>query len=75
MARRATTLNLDGEVLARAQALAEETGEPVEAVVERALVRHMGLIAMRRVQKRFNLDEDEALRVAYEELKAVRAGT
>ncbi|MDQ3640866.1 MAG: hypothetical protein M3450_05190 [Actinomycetota bacterium] len=75
MARRATTLNLDGEVLSRAQALAEETGEPVEAVVERALVRHMGLIAMRRVQKRFDLDEDEALRVAYEELKGARAGT
>lgn len=69
MARRATTLNLDGEVLA----LAEETGESVEAVVERALVRHMGLIAMRRVQKRFDLDEDEALRVAYEELKGARA--
>jgi hypothetical protein len=73
MARRATTLNLDGEVLAWAAALAEETGESVAAVVERALVRHMGLITMRRVQKRFDLDEDEALRVAYEELKGARA--
>lgn len=72
MQRREITLNLDGQVVARVEALSHDSGEPMEAIVERALVRHMGRVTMGRVQKRFGLDDDEALSVAYEELKGAR---
>jgi len=66
-------VNVDEDVLAEAEALARVTGLSLDDVVERALVLHVGARALRRMQDTFDLDEDEAIRVAYEELRAARA--
>ena len=73
MARRPQVVNVDEDVLAEAEALARVTGLSLDDVVERALVLHVGARALRRMQDTFDLDEDEAIRVAYEELRAARA--
>jgi hypothetical protein len=73
MVRRPQTVNVDEEVLAEAQDLARATGLSLDDVVERALVLHVGSRALRHMQDSFDLDEDKALRVAYEELRAARA--
>jgi hypothetical protein len=66
-------VNHDEDVLVEAQELARVTGSCLDDVVERALVLHVGARALRRMQEPFDLDEDEAIRVAYEELRAARA--
>lgn len=68
------TLDLDEDVARRAEAAAVGTGQTLEAVIERALAVHLGLEALERAQAVFDLDPDEADRIAYEELKAHRAG-
>lgn len=73
MARRSQLVNVDEDVLAEAQELARVTGLSLDDVVERALVLHVGARALRRMQDAFDLDEDDAIRVAYEELRAARA--
>ena len=73
MVRRSQLVNVDEDVLAEAQELARVTGLSLDDVVERALVLHVGARALRRMQDAFDLDEDDAIRVAYEELRASRA--
>ncbi len=73
MVRRSQLVNVDEDVLAEAQELARVTGLSLDDVVERALVLHVGARALRRMQDAFDLDEDDAIGVAYEELRASRA--
>ncbi len=75
MARRRTTLYLDDELLQAAAARAARTGMAQRDVIEDALRRYLGLEDLvRRIQSRGDLDEDESLSLAYEELDAFRTG-
>jgi hypothetical protein len=74
MARRKTTLYLDDELLQAAADLAARSGRQESDVIEEALRRYLGLESIvRRIQARGDLDEDESLAVAYNELDALRA--
>lgn len=73
MARRAQLVNVDEDVLAEAQELARVTESSLDDVIERALILHVGARALRRMQDAFDVDEDDAIRVAYQELRAARA--
>ncbi len=66
------TIELPDEVVAGAEAEAKRSGTDVATVVERALVRDLGFRAIERIQERFDLDEEAAMKLAYEELRAVR---
>jgi len=48
------------------------TSPDVNEVVRRALVKDLGWQAVARIQQRFDLDEEAALELAYEELQAFR---
>jgi hypothetical protein len=78
MARRAVTLQIDEELLAAAEAEAERTGATGSDVVEQALRDHFaethGTI-LEQVWARnaaSRLSQEEALELAYSELKAMR---
>jgi predicted transcriptional regulator len=74
MARRKTTLYLDDELLQAAAERAARTGRAQRDVIEEALRRYLGLeTAVRRIQARGDLDEEESLSLAYRELDAYRA--
>jgi len=69
MARRRTTLYLDDDLLQAAAERAARTGR----VIEEALRRFLGLESVvRRIQARGDLDEDESLALAYDELDTLR---
>jgi hypothetical protein len=70
---RKLTIEVSEEVAAGAEAEAERSGTDVATVVERALVKDLGFRAIERIQERFDLDEEAAMKLAYEELDAVRA--
>jgi predicted transcriptional regulator len=74
MARRKTTLYLDDELLRAAAERAARSGRQESDVIEEALRRYLGLESIvRQIQARGDLDEDESLAVAYNELDALRA--
>lgn len=66
------TIEVSDDIAAGAEAEAERRGTDVAAVVERALVRDLGFRAVERIQERFDLDEEAAMKLAYEELRAAR---
>ncbi len=78
MARTATTMVLDDRVLAGVRAQAARSGRAESEVIEEALRRYLadegdGLEEIvRRIQARGDLDEDDSLRLAYSELRAMR---
>lgn len=72
VARRATTLYLDDEVLEAARAIAARTDRDESAVVEDALRRYVGLDVVEAVWRRSDLGEGEALALADEEKHAAR---
>lgn len=71
--RRQTTIELSEEVLQQAVRLAEDLGQPLDDFVELALVEHLGRQAIRETRAAGSLDADSALRLAYGELRALRA--
>ena len=76
MAKEKTTLYLDENVLRRTEAAAAGSGRDESAVVEDALRRYLGLEVVDEVWARNAanaLDPDEALALAYAELRADRA--
>jgi hypothetical protein len=74
MTRRKTTLYLDDELLRAAAERAARSGRQENDIIEEALRRYLGLEAVvRRIQARGDLDEDESVVVAYEELDALRS--
>jgi hypothetical protein len=73
MARTKTTIYLEPEVLRAMRVAAARSGKRDSDVVEEALRRYLGLSLLDQVWAKSDLDEEEALRLAYEELEAVRA--
>jgi hypothetical protein len=80
MARRPVTIEVDEKLLAAVRAVAERTGVPTEELYERALrevlVRDLdeltGEIAADQRRRGVSVGDDEALALAYEELRASR---
>lgn len=63
---------LDEDLLRRAKVLAARTGRRDYEVMEEALRRYLGLGAISAVWDRSDLEEEEALRLAYRELHSSR---
>jgi hypothetical protein len=72
MARTKATVYLDPEVLRATRIRAARTGKRDSDVVEEALREYLGLAVIDRIRSRFDFDEEEALRVANEELHELR---
>ncbi len=66
------TIEVSDDIAAGAEAEAERLGTDVATVVERALVKDLGFRTIERIQERFDLDEEAAMKLAYEELRAAR---
>jgi hypothetical protein len=72
MARSKTTIYLDPQVLRATRIAAARAGKRDSDVVEDALREYLGLAVIDRVRSRSDLDAEEAMRLAYEELHAMR---
>jgi hypothetical protein len=72
MARSKTTVYLDPQVLRATRVAAARAGKRDSDVVEEALREYLGLAVIDRIRSRSDLDEEEAMRLAYEELHAMR---
>jgi hypothetical protein len=72
MARVKTTLYVDPQVLRATRAYAVRKGKSASAVVEDALREFLGLALVDRIRARADLDEEEAMRLAYDGLRAAR---
>jgi hypothetical protein len=72
MARAKTTIYLDPQVLRATRVAAARAGKRDSDVVEDALREYLGLAVIDRIRSRANLEEDEAMRLAYDELHAMR---
>lgn len=73
MAKRRMTIYLDPEIAQATRVLAARANKKDSEVVEEALISHLGIKALRESQAIWALDEEEAMRLAYEELHAYRA--
>lgn len=74
MRRDKTTVYIEEGLLRAAKALAARTGKEEHEVFEEALRAYLGFDVLEKVWKREGLpDEEEAMRLAYEELHAMRA--
>jgi hypothetical protein len=65
-------VELDDGVVRATRAYAERTGKSESEIVEEALREHLGFALVERIRERACLSEDEALKLAYEELAAMR---
>ena len=72
VSRKPVTVVLDGELLDRARARAGSASKPDSEVVEDALAVYLGKVALDEAQAESDLPEEEASRIAYEELDAMR---
>jgi hypothetical protein len=72
MARSKATVYLDPEVLRATRVRAARTGKRDSDVVEEALREYLGLAVIDQIRANADLDEDEAMKLAYEELHAMR---
>jgi hypothetical protein len=72
MARSKATVYLDPDVLRATRVRAARTGKRDSDVVEEALREYLGLAVIDEIQAKADLDEDEAMKLAYEELHAMR---
>lgn len=74
MARKKTTVYVEEDLLRSAKVLAARTDRKEYEIFEEALKSYLGLGVLEKVWGREDLpDEDEATRLAYEELHAMRA--
>lgn len=74
MARKKTTVYIEEDLVRAAKAFAARTGREEGEVFEEALRGYLGFDDLERVWGREGLpDEEEATRLAYEELHALRA--
>jgi hypothetical protein len=79
MARRPTTITIDEALLDAAQTVAEQSGTTADAVIEAALRRHLALVRPSVVDQVWArqgarpLSAEEAMKLAYAELDAIRA--
>ena len=74
MAKTKTTVYLDEDVLRGARVMAARTGKRDYEVVEEALRAYLGMDVLSRAWSSANMDEDEALRLAVEEVHRFRSG-
>ena len=72
MARSKATVYLDPGVLRAARIRAARTGKRDSDVVEEALRQHLGLAGVNSMRSASDLDPDQAMQLAYEELHALR---
>jgi hypothetical protein len=72
MARAKATVYLAPDVLRAARVHAARTGKRDSDVVEEALREYLGLAVIDRIRAKGDLDEAAAMRLAYEELHAMR---
>jgi hypothetical protein len=72
MRRAKATVYLDPEVLRVTRIRAARTGKRDSDVVEDALREHLGLAVIDRIRTGSDLDPDEAMRLASDELHAMR---
>lgn len=73
MAKAKTTVYLDEDILRATRVAAARHGKRDSEVVEEALRSYLGLEVIDRIRSRSNLTEEEALELAYSELRAMRA--
>jgi len=73
VARTKTTIYLDPEVLRATRVAAARAGRKDSDVVEDALREYLGLALLQRIWEKADLTEEEALKLAYDELHAMRA--
>ena len=73
MGKRKTTVYLDEETLRATRVFASRTGKRDSEVVEEALRKHLRIDDLERIWARSDLDEDEALELAYEALRETRS--
>lgn len=74
MVRKKTTVYVEEELLRSAKVLAARTDRKEYEVLEEALKQYLGFDVLEKVWRREGLpDEEEATRLAYEELHAMRA--
>jgi len=74
MARKKTTVYLEEDLLRSARVMAARTGKRDYEVVEEALRRYLGMEAVERAWASGDLSEDEALRLAVDEVHRARGG-
>jgi hypothetical protein len=72
MAKRKTTVYLDEDVLREARIQAARTGQKDSELIESAIRSYLGLDVLDDVWSRSDLDEESALRLAYEALETAR---
>ena len=72
MARKKTTVYIEEDLLRSARVLAARTGRRDSDVLQDALRSYLGVDTLDRVWSRSDLGEDEALKLAYEELHRSR---
>jgi hypothetical protein len=72
MAKRKTTVYLDEDLLRDAQIQAARAGKRDSELIEEAVRSYLGLDVLDEVWSRSDLDEDSALKLAYEALDASR---
>jgi hypothetical protein len=72
MARSKATVYLDPEVLRATRVRAARTGKRDSDVVEEALREYLGLAVIDEIRAKADLNADEAMQLANEELHAMR---
>lgn len=72
MTRTKTTIYLDPELLRAAKVAAARSGKKEYEVFEEALRAHLGFGLLERVWRRADLEDDEALDLAYREIHDAR---
>lgn len=72
MSRRKTTVYIDEDLLRAAKVLAARSGKKEYQVFEEALKNYLGLAVLEKAWERSELEEQEALNLAYRELHASR---
>ena len=72
MPRSKATVYLDPEVLRATRVRAARTGKRDSDVVEEALREYLGLAVIDEIRAKADLDADEAMQLANEELHAMR---
>lgn len=72
MAKRRMTVYLDEEVLREAKVQAARKGQKDSELIEEAVRNYLGLDVLDEVWARSDLDEDEALKLAYEAVESAR---
>jgi len=71
-ARRTVLVELDERLVSRARAQARDDSRPDDEIIEDALSRYLLERLLDKTQQRSNLNEEEATRLAVEELHAMR---